>query len=305
MLSATAESATGSNRAFRWQRAVEWAAALALAALWLAAGLWKLSDVTATQLRMTQALVPKALSLAAALFFGTAETFAGLLLLFPQWRRWGSWLSVLLLSAFMAYIGIHYHALTGADCSCFPWLKRAVGPMFFVEDAGLLALAVLAGQWSSAPRAPRRAAVVLVAVLALAAGLYAAGRNRGEGAPGPATITADGKPFSLHEGRVLLFFFNPYCPHCFLAAQNMARLNWQASVVGLPTQSPQQAPGFFQSAGMTGVHLSADTDQLRQYFPFEDAPYAIALEDGRVRAKIVFFEKPDLSNKLRELGFIR
>ncbi|HYM13002.1 MAG TPA: MauE/DoxX family redox-associated membrane protein, partial [Bryobacterales bacterium] len=264
MLSAAAESAAGSARAFRWQRAVEWAAALALAALWFSAGLWKLSDVTGWQLKLTQLLVPKSLSLAGALSFGTAETFAGVLLLLPQWRRWGSWLSVFLLSAFMAYIGVHYHALTGADCSCFPWLKRAIGPMFFVEDAALLALAVLAGLWSSPPRAPRRAAVVLVAVLALAAGLYASGRNRGEGAPGPATITADGKPFSLHEGRVLLFFFNPYCPHCFQAAQNMARFNWQASIVALPTQAPEQSPGFFQSAGMAGVHLSADTDQLRQ-----------------------------------------
>src|SRR5712692_1516149 len=122
----------------RWQTAMEWGTAVALAGLWFAAGLWKLSDLTATQVRMTQALVPKPLSLTAALFFGTAETFAGLLLLLPRWRRWGSWLSVGLLAAFMAYIGIHYSALTGTDCSCFPWLKRAIGPMFFVEDAALM-----------------------------------------------------------------------------------------------------------------------------------------------------------------------
>ncbi len=39
-----------------WRRELEWTAALALAALWLVAGGWKLSDVTATQVRMTLAL---------------------------------------------------------------------------------------------------------------------------------------------------------------------------------------------------------------------------------------------------------
>src|SRR5712692_6895052 len=73
-----------------WQRGVEWTAALALAALWFSAGIWKLSDLTATQVRMTQALVPQSLSLVVAAFFGAAETLAGILLLAPRWRRWGA-----------------------------------------------------------------------------------------------------------------------------------------------------------------------------------------------------------------------
>ncbi len=289
----------------RWQAAVEWTAAVVLAGLWFLAGLWKLSDVTATQVRMTQALVPKSLSLAVALFFGAAETFAGLLLLLPRWRRWGSWLSMGLLAAFMAYIGIHYGALTGTDCSCFPWLKRAIGPMFFVEDAALMCLAILAGLWAPPSRAPGKAVAAFAAVLLLAGGLFAADRTRGQVAIGPASITAEGRELSLRQGRVLLFFFNPYCPHCLKAAQTMSRLNWQATIVGVPTQAIEEGGGFFESAGMVGVQLSPDADKLRQVFPFQDVPYAVALENGRLRAKIVFFEEPDLSNKLREIGFGR
>lgn len=289
----------------RWKSVIEWAAALAMAALWFSAGLWKLSDLTATQARMTQALVPHSLSFLAAISFGAAETLAGILILVPQWRRWGAWLSVLLLAAFMAYIGWNYHALTGADCTCFPWLKRAVGPMFFVEDAAMMAVALITGLLASSSRGLRKASVALGAVLVLAAGALAMDRVRGQGAVGPETITVDGKPFPLREGRVFLFFLNPYCPHCYNAAQTMSAMSWQATVIGVPTQSPTEAPGFFQSAGWSGVKISPDLDKLKQPFPFTDAPYAVALENGRLLDKVTFFEEPDLGKQLRKIGFIK
>ncbi len=288
----------------RWQAGIEWAAALALAAVWLVAGLWKLSDLTATQLRMTQFLVPQPVSFAAAAFFGTAETFSALLLLVPQWRRWGAGLSVFLLAAFMAYIGIHYRQLTGAECSCFPWMKRAIGPSFFVEDAGLIVLAVVAGWWASPSRGFGRAAAALASVVVLAAGLQAADRTKASGALAPPSVIADGHEFPLQQGRVLLFFFNPYCPHCLQAAQAMSRLNWQATIIGIPTQNLEEGPSFFASAGLTGVRLSPDIVRLRPIFPFEDAPYGVAVENGRVKEKLVFFDEPDLSKTLRRLGFI-
>src|SRR3989442_75022 len=201
----------------RWRNALQWTASIALAALWFAAGIWKLSDVTATQVRMTQALVPKSLSLAAALSLGTVETFAGLLLLIPAWRRWGAWISGVLLSVFMVYIGYHYRALTGAECNCFPWLKRAVGPMFFIQDGALIALAVVAGLWTQPSRGLRRALASFAAIVILAGSLFAVDRVRGAGAAGPASITADGSELSLREGRVFLYFFNPLCIHCFQA----------------------------------------------------------------------------------------
>jgi hypothetical protein len=120
----------------------------------------------------------------------------------------------------------------------------------------------------------------------------------------PASIIADGRAFPLRQGRVFLYFFNPSCLHCLDAAQAMAALNWQATVVGLPTQDFEQARDFFQSVGMPRVRLSPEADKLRQIFPFQDVPYGVALEDGRVREKLHFFEQPQLANTLRQIGFV-
>ena len=62
------------------------------------------------------------------------------MILVPRLRRWGALVLGALLVAFMGYFAIHYNALRGADCSCFPWLKRVVGPGFFVGDAVMLLL---------------------------------------------------------------------------------------------------------------------------------------------------------------------
>src|SRR5436190_1606615 len=86
--------------------------------------------------------------LTSALFLGIVETFAGVLVLVPRFRRWGATLGGLLLVVFMIYIGVNYEALRGAECSCFPWVKRAVGPGFFIGDGVMLGLAALAGFWA-------------------------------------------------------------------------------------------------------------------------------------------------------------
>ncbi len=72
------------------------------------------------------------------ILLGIAEALGGLLVLIPRYRRWGAWLIAALLVAFMGYIGLRYQALVGRDCSCFPWLKRAVNPAFFPEDGAIL-----------------------------------------------------------------------------------------------------------------------------------------------------------------------
>ena len=44
----------------------------------------------------------------------------------------------ILLLVFLIYFGLHYQELRGMDCSCFPWLKRVVGPGFFIGDGAML-----------------------------------------------------------------------------------------------------------------------------------------------------------------------
>src|SRR5579871_4292724 len=130
-----------------WKTALNWVAAVLTAALFLVSGIWKITDLPRWSVMLHQFKVPENLTLPGAFVLGVSETLAGVLVLVPRFRRWGAWLASLLLVVFMIYIGIFYSDLTGKDCSCFPILKRAVNPMFFVEDGVMLLLAVLAGLW--------------------------------------------------------------------------------------------------------------------------------------------------------------
>jgi len=133
-----------------WKTKLSWVAAVLLAVLFLASGLWKITDTQAWAQRITQLMLPGALGVPLALVVGIAETFGAVLILVPRFRRWGAILIGLLLIAFIGYFALHYSALRGADCSCFPWIKRAVGPQFFLGDLAMLALAVLAGFYAAA-----------------------------------------------------------------------------------------------------------------------------------------------------------
>ena len=136
----------------------------------------------------------------------------------------------------MVYIGFYYDVLRGEECTCFPWLKRAVGPAFFVGDALMLAVACLAGWWSRPPAGVRGAALALAEVTAFALVAYGASVVRGEGLETPPIITVNGKPFALREGRVFIYFFNPECTHCIDAAKRMAGMSWgETRIVGVAT----------------------------------------------------------------------
>src|SRR5436305_5929951 len=144
----------------RWKTAVNWTAAVLLALLFLSSGVWKITDVPGWAMRLAQARIPGSLSVAGALVVGVAETVAGVLLLVPRLRRWGAMLSGVLLVVFVIYFGINYNTLRGQDCSCFPWLKRAVGPAFFIGDGAMLALAVAAGVWAKRAQGLRTVALI-------------------------------------------------------------------------------------------------------------------------------------------------
>ena len=195
-----------------------------LGLIFLGSGLWKLTDAPGAAVRMAQARVPQSLSLAAAIGFGIAETFTAVLLLLPRFRRWGAWLGGALLIAFMIFIGINYNALRGAECSCFPWVKRAVGPGFFIGDGLLLLLAVCAGKWARRAQGMRAAIMILGAVTLFAAGSYGVAAMRQTGTKAPDTVTVNGKPYSLQEGKILIFYFDPECLHCLDAAKRMSKI---------------------------------------------------------------------------------
>ncbi|MGO9262586.1 MAG: MauE/DoxX family redox-associated membrane protein [Bryobacteraceae bacterium] len=292
-----------------WKTAVGWVAALSIGLLFLASGLWKITGPRDAAVRMAQAKVPAALSLPAALAFGILETVGGVWILVPRLRRWGALTTGLLLAAFLVYVGVNYQALRGADCSCFPWIKRAVGPGFFIGDAVMLLLAVAAGAWGRA-RAPRRAAdlraaaLVAGAVVILALGSYGVAAARETGVKAPASIVVDGKPYSLEQGNVFLFFFNPECMHCVEAARRMSHYHWAGTaVIGVPVEHPRFAPQFLAETGLR-AGVSTEFDRLAAIFHYTAYPFGVALEHGREKASLTIFDEREPEASLRRLGLV-
>jgi hypothetical protein len=253
---------------------------------------------------MVQAKVPEPLGLAAALTVGIAETVGAAMILVPRLRRWGALLLGALLVAFMGYFAIQYNALRGADCSCFPWLKRVVGPGFFVGDGVMLALAVLAGLGSRRPQGMRTVALILAAVAVFAGVSYGVGAARETGTLAPESVLVDGRPYSLEHGKVFLFYFDPACMHCFESAQRMSKLHWaDTRVVGVPIAQVQFAAQFMRDTGFR-MAITTDRDKLKAVFPYAGVPAGVVIEDGRQKAALVKFDGEEPAANLKQLGLI-
>jgi len=287
-----------------WKTRLSWAAAILLSALFLLSGLWKITDTQGWAQRIAQLKVPGALSLPAALLAGIAETVGAVLILVPRFRRWGAILIGLLLVAFMAYFAANYAALRGADCSCFPWVKRAVGPRFFLGDLAMLALAGMAGIWSKPPGKLRAMALIAGTVAVLALVSFGVNEVRQTGTKAPPSIMVGGQPYSIEHGKYFVFFFNPACSHCFDSAKRMATFSWSHTrVVAVPVELPQFAPQFLEETGLKAV-VTPDFELLKRTFGYTAYPFGIALENGREKAPVARFDQTEPERTLRRLGFV-
>lgn len=288
-----------------WKGIVSHVCAFLMSILFLVAGLWKITDAPGAAVRLAQAKVPQELSLAAAILLGIAETVAAVWILMPRFRRWGSLLMSVLLVAFLIYIGIYYDQLRGEECNCFPWIKRAVGPGFFIGDVIMLAMAALAGWWVRPSHGVRAAVLTAAAVTVFAVVSYGVVVTHQKGVQAPETIMVDGKPFSLQEGRVVIYFFDPECSHCLDAGRRMAKMDWgETRLVVVPTTQPQFAQGFLQATGLKAV-VSLDLEPLKKVFPFVSAPAGVAIENGRQKAALSQFEGSEPEDTLRKLNFLQ
>jgi uncharacterized membrane protein YphA (DoxX/SURF4 family) len=286
-----------------WKSLLSWVGAVPLAALFLVSGIWKITDPMGWAARIAELRVPHAFGLAAALGAGIAETVGAVWILVPRFRRWGAILIGLLLVGFMAWFAVNYGALRGADCSCFPFAKRVVGPGFFAGDLAMLALAVLAGMWARWPVGARPALAIAATVAVFALVSYGVEAQRQTGAPAPPAVTVNGQPFAIGRGRFFLFFFNPQCSHCADAARRMARLDWRdATVIAVPIEQPQFAGQFLDETGLRAV-VSTDFQKLKQAVGYTLYPYGVAVEDGRQKARLTGFDAPEPEATLQRLGF--
>jgi uncharacterized membrane protein YphA (DoxX/SURF4 family) len=287
-----------------WKNIVAIACALVLAVIFLVAGGWKTLDPFGASARLSQAKVPGWLAMPGTITLGALEVFSAILILIPRFRRWGALLIGAMMVFFMGWVGYYYEALTGAECSCFPWVKRAVGPGFFVGDGIMLLMAVPAYIWAKPSAGLKQAAMILGGVAVFAAASYGVAFSQNNGAKAPDTLTVDGKTTAINAGRVFLFFYDPECAHCDEAARRMATWNWKdTKVIGVPTRVPQFGKDFMQSTKLNAGN-SSDVEALKKIFPFGDPPYGVSLENGRQKAGHVIFDKTQPEADLKSSGFI-
>ncbi|HEY7338382.1 MAG TPA: MauE/DoxX family redox-associated membrane protein [Bryobacteraceae bacterium] len=315
--STTAGPLAGSLEIPSWKSIGGNVLALFVTILFVGAGVYKAVDPFRVSRMFEELLVSSQFSLPLVLTLAIAETFGGVLILVPRFRRWGAALTSLLLVVFMIYIGGHYSQLVGKDCSCFPWVKRTVGPAFFIGDAAFLAASLLAGWWAKPARGARNAAVILGAVAVFAGVSFGSALAHQSGTKAPDSVIVNGQPFSLQHGRIFLFFFDPECSHCNAAARHMSGYRWKdVTIVGVPTRQPQFADAFMRddpppegqpARPLKGV-ITSDLQKLKAVFPFGDPPYGVALENGREIGPVQSYDDEDTGTQpaatLRNLGFI-
>jgi hypothetical protein len=290
----------------RWKRNVSLICAVALGLLFVVSGGWKVLAPFKTGELLEQARVPAGWGVLGALSLGTLELFTAFLLFVPRLRRFGGLLSSALLIFFIAWIGFFYQSLVGQECSCFPLIKRTVGPGFFIGDGIMLLFAMAAYFWSAPVRRFRLPAIALASLVVLALASFGVASSQRSGIRAPSPLVVDGKPESITNGKVFLFFYDPQCMHCDAAARFMAKFNWNDTrVIGIPTAEPQFAPSFLHDTKLK-AGTSLQTQKLRQTFKFVDPPYGVALVDGRQVAAYgqAQFNVPSPKADLEKLGFV-
>jgi hypothetical protein len=281
--------------------------AILLGLIFLISGGWKVLSPLRTGELLEQARVPAGWGAIGASSLGALELLSAFLLLVPRFRRFGGILGSALIVFFIGWIGYYYHALVGQECSCFPIIKRTIGPGFFAGDGVMLLLGVVAFLWSPAVRSLRVPAIALATVAVLSAVSLSAAKLQNRGIEAPSPLVVDGKPQSITDGKVFLFFYDPQCMHCDAAARFMAKFDWaNTRVIAIPTTEPQFAPSFLHDTGLK-AGTSLETEKLRKVFKFVDPPYGVALIDGRETAAFgqAQFNVPSPKVQLEKIGFVQ
>ena len=288
------------------RRIVAATCAILLGIVFLVSGGWKVLMPFQTGELLEQAQVPAGFGVLGASVLGTLELFAAVLLFLPQFRRWGGLLSSALMIFFIGWIGYYYHVLVGHECSCFPLIKRSVGPGFFIGDGIMLLMALAALFWSPQVRRFRVPVMALTGLAVLAIVSFGVSAKARESVQVPTPLLVDGKLENLTHGKVFVFFYDPSCEHCDAASKFMSTLNWKdTKVIAIPTVNPQWAESFLHD-----THLKAGTSpelaKMKKAFPFVDPPFGVALVDGNPKETFgqAQFNKPLPKPDLQKLGFV-
>jgi uncharacterized membrane protein YphA (DoxX/SURF4 family) len=290
-----------------WRRFAVVISAILLGIIFLVSGSWKVLQPYKTGELLEQARVPGGFGTIGASVLGTLELFAALLLFTPRYRKLGGLLGSALMIFFIGWIAFYYQQLVGKECSCFPIIKRAVGPGFFVSDAVMLLFGLVAAAWAPAVKSLRVPATIFTAVAVLAGASLGVGAIQRRNVQMPYPVVVDGKPADLRTGKVFLFFYDPMCSHCDAASKFLSTLTWKdARIIAIPTNDPQFAAAFLHDTKLKAA-TSLDGPKLRAKFPFVDPPYGVALVDGQVKENFAQaqFNAPSPKAQLEALGFVQ
>ena len=74
-------------------------------------------------------------------------------------------------------------------------------------------------------------------------------------------------------------------------------------LVATATTQPQWGAIFLKRTGFN-ARLTQDAKALRAAFRFTDPPYAVALEDGRLKQALRFFDDVEPRKSLKAIGWI-
>lgn len=297
-----------------WKRWTSHIAAGLMAVVFLASGVYKIVMPLDFAERATQVLIPANLSVATAIALAIFETFAAIMLLIPRYRRFGTVVMLAMLAAFCLYIGVNAERLAGEDCSCFPWVKRTVGPVFFVSNVVMMLLALVAGLWNPRggnwlpPRPLGPSAAIFAVLLVLSVGSTALALSRETGLEAPASIRVNGASVALNQGPAFLYFYDPECAHCLQAARMMSTWNFgKTRLIAIPTLNPQWGQVLLDDSGFK-AELATDPEDLkalRSVFEFADPPFGVVLKRGHARLTIRFAEFDEsLKAKLQAEGIV-
>jgi hypothetical protein len=301
------ESPVGFAQGINWYRLAAGICAVLLGFIFLVSGGWKMLEPFKTGELLEQAKVPGGYGALGAAALGTLEVLAAFLLFTPRYRRWGGLLGSALLIFFIGWIGFYYRSLVGQECSCFPIIKRSIGPMFFWSDGVMLLFGLMVWLWSPRVKQFLVPVAVLAALTLITSGSYAWNRSQIVHAQIPNPVIVDGKPVDLSRGKVFVFFYDPSCMHCDAAARFMAGFDWQGTrVVSIPTVNPQWAASFLHDTKLK-AGTSLEVGKLRKTFTFVDPPYGVALNDGVVKETFgqAAFTAPSPKAQLEKLGFMK
>jgi hypothetical protein len=305
---ATPNEIRSAHESASWKRNIAVLSGILLGIVFLVSGGWKVLSPFKTGELLEQAQVPAGWGAIGAAVLGSIELLAAFMLFVPRLRRWGGLLGSGLLVFFIGWVAFYYNKLVGQESSFFPFIKRTVGPGFFVGDGIMLLLGVAAFAWSARvvrSKLPLFAAVLLAAVAAISFGVKAGERSH---AQVPTPVVVDGKPANLADGKVFLFFYDPSCMHCDAAAKFMSKLDWGTThIVAIPTVNPQWAASFLHDTHFKQASTSLEFTKLKKAFPFGDPPYGVALEDGQVKQTFtqMQFNEPLPAPDLKKLGFVK